>query len=230
MAKRLEKKLAQISGLRKEGPNPKALQTLATILAKDEGPAVARAADLVVEWALLDLQSALVDAFKRLLQGGQDADPQCWGKVALMRGLQDLGWSDPEVYRLGCHCVQMEPVWGGQEDSAPALRAQSALALSNCPGISYNQAINELVRLLADPAWTVRSAASKAVANLGDPQGAALLQLRALLGDDEPRVIGACLEGLLHLTQGEAVSFIRDFLLHPERYASRPTAFWPPPA
>jgi HEAT repeat protein len=110
----------------------------------------------------------------------------------------------------------MEPVWGGQEDSAPALRAQSALALSGCPGITYDQAINELVRLLVDPAWNVRVAATQAIANLGYPQGAPLLRLRALLGDAEPRVIGACLEGLLHLSQIEAVPFIQEFFNHPD--------------
>lgn len=216
MAKRLEKKLAQISELRKEEPNPKAIQILATILAKDEGAAVARAADLVVEWALFEQQPALAKAFERLLEGASKIGPQCWGKVALIRALQALGWHDPEIYRLGCRCVQLEPVWGGQEDSAPALRAQSALALSSCSGISYDQAINELVRLLADPAWNVRAGAAQAIANLGYPQGAPLLRLRALLGDAEPGVIGACLEGLLHLSHTEAVPFIQEFLDHPD--------------
>lgn len=216
MAKRLEQKLAQISALRKGEPDAAAIKILASILAKDEGAAVARVADLVVEWALFEQQPLLVKAFERLLEGGSDIDPQCWGKIALVKALQALGWHDPEVFRLGCRCVQMEPVWGGQEDSAPALRAQSALALSGCPGIPYDQAINELVRLLADPSWNVRVGAALAVANLGYPQGAALLRLRALLGDSEPRVIGACLEGLLHLSQIEAVPFIQEFLNHPD--------------
>ncbi len=216
MAKRLEQKLAQISALRKGEPNAAAIKILASILAKDEGAAVARVADLVVEWALFEQQPLLVKAFERLLEGGSDIDPQCWGKIALVKALQALGWHDPEVFRLGCRCVQMEPVWGGQEDSAPALRAQSALALSGCPGIPYDQAINELVRLLADPSWNVRVGAALAVANLGYPQGAPLLRLRALLGDSEPRVIGACLEGLLHLSQIEAVPFIQEFLNHPD--------------
>lgn len=212
MAKRLEQKLAQITELRKGESTPAAIKTLESILAKDEGAAVARAADLIVEWGLFDQQANLAQAFKRLLDGGSYADPQCWGKVALVKALQSLGWHDPEVYLLGCRCVQLEPVWGGQEDSAPSLRSLSALALADCPGVSYDRAIDELVRLLADSIWNVRAGAAQAVANLGYPQGAPLLKLRVLLGDPEPRVVGACLDGLLHLSKAEAVPFIRELL------------------
>lgn len=216
MARRLEQKLAQISELRKGQPTPAAIKTLESILAKDQGAAVARAADLIAEWALFDLQPALAGAFKRLLDRGTDNDPQCWGKVALVRALQGLGWHNPEVYLLGCRCVQMEPVWGGQEDSAPSLRALSALALVDCPGISYDHLMDELVRLLTDPAWNVRAGAAQAVANLGHPQAAPLLKLRVLLSDPEPRVIGACLDSLLHLSQAEAVPFIYKLMRHQE--------------
>lgn len=212
MSKRLETRLAQIAELRKGEPTPEATKTLQTILSKDQGAAVARAAELVAEWGLFDLQAALVQAFQRLREGGLDADPQCWGKVALVRALQSLGWHDPEVYILGCRTVQPEPVWGGQEDSAPALRALSAVALADCPGVRYDQATDVLVHLLTDPAWNVRAAAAKAIAQLGYPQSAPLLKLRVLLGDPEPRVIGACLDGLLHLSRAEAVPFVQELL------------------
>ncbi len=214
MARRLEQKLAQIAELRGGEPTPAAIKALESVLARDEGAAVARAADLMVEWGLFNQGPNLAQAFKRLLEGGTDADPQCWGKVALVKALQALGWHDPEVYLLGCRCMQMEPVWGGQEDSAPSLRSLSALALSDCPGVSYDRAVDELVRLLADPAWNVRAGAAQAVASLGYPQGAPLLKLRVLLGDAEPRVIGACLDGLLHLSRAEAVPFVQELLGH----------------
>jgi hypothetical protein len=214
VAKRLEQKLTQIANLRRGQPTRTTLQTLESILSREQGVVVARAADLVAEWGLLDQQPALAGAFKRLLEGGADTDPQCWGKLALVKALQTLGWPHPEVYLLGCRCVQMEPVWGGQEDSAPSLRALSALALADCPSVSNDQAMDELVRLLADPAWNVRAGAAQAVANLGYPYGAPLLKLRVLLGDPEPRVIGACLDGLLHLARAQAVPFIRELLSH----------------
>jgi len=214
VAKRLEQKLAQIAELRRGEPTSAAIKTLQSILAKDQGAAVARAAELMVEWGLFDQQAQLAQAFKRLLEGGTDADPQCWGKVALVKALQTLGWHDPEVYLLGCRCVQPEPVWGGQEDSAPSLRALSAQALAECPGVSYDRAIDVLVGLLADPAWNVRVGAAQAVARLGYPQGAPLLKLKVLVGDLEPRVIGACLEGLLHLARTEALPFLQELLGH----------------
>jgi hypothetical protein len=214
VAKRLEQKLAQIAELRRGEPTPAAIQTLQSIVAKDEGAAVARAAELMVEWGLFDQQAHLAQAFKRLLAGGAEADPQCWGKVALIKALRTLGWHDPEVYLLGCRCVQLEPVWGGQEDSAPSLRALSAQALAECPGVSYDRAIDALVILLADPAWNVRAGAAQAIASQGYPQGAPLLKLKVLLGDLEPRVVGACLEGLLHLARTEALPFLRELLGH----------------
>lgn len=216
MSKRLEARLAQIAELRRGEPTPEAIKTLQTILGKDQGAAVARAAELVAEWSLFDLQEALVQAFRRLRENGLERDPQCWGKLALIRALQSLGWHDPEVYTLGCRTVQPEPVWGGQEDSAPALRALSAIALADCPGIRYEQATDILVYLLTDPAWNVRAAAAKAIAQLGYPGGAPLLKLRVLLGDSEPRVMGACLDGLLHLTKADAVPFIQELLASPD--------------
>jgi len=215
MAKRLEQKLAQVAELRKGEPTPEGVKTLETLLAKEEGPVVARVAELAAEWGLFEIQKALVAAFARLKEGGSDLDPQCWGKLALINSLQSLGWPDADVYVSGCRTVQPEPVWGGQEDSAPALRAKSALALAECPGVSLERAVDVFVRLLADPAWNVRGAAAQAIAGLGYPQAAPLLKLRVLVGDLEPRVIGVCLDGLLHLTGKDAVPFVQEVLEPP---------------
>ncbi len=214
MAKRLEQRLAQVTELRKGEATSEALKTLEGFLSKEEGPVVARVAELMVEWGQFDQGSNLAQAFARLLQGGLNTDPQCWGKLALIKALQNLGWHDPQVYMLGCRCVQNEPVWGGQEDSAPALRAASAIALCECPAVRYEDAIDVLVHLLTDPAWNVRASAAAAIAQFGYPQGAPLLKLRVLLGDSEPRVIGACLDGLLHLSKTDAVPFIQEMLAH----------------
>ncbi|MBF6594513.1 MAG: HEAT repeat domain-containing protein [Thermaceae bacterium] len=215
MAKRLEQKLAQVTQLRKGEPTPEAAKKLETLLAKEDGPVIARVAELALEWGLFEIQKALVAAFERLKAGGSDLDPQCWGKLALINSLQSLGWPDADVYVSGCRTVQPEPVWGGQEDSAPALRAKSALALSGCAGISYERAVDVFVRLLADPAWNVRAAAAQAIAGFGYPQAAPLLKLRVLVGDSEPRVIGVCLDGLLHLTGKDAVPFVQELLEPP---------------
>jgi HEAT repeat protein len=109
----------------------------------------------------------------------------------------------------------MEAVWGGQEDSAPALRAKSALALAECPGVSLERATDVFVHLLTDPAWNVRAAAAQAIAGLGYAPSAALLKLRVLVGDPEPRVIGACLNGLLHPTGEDGIPFVQELLEHP---------------
>lgn len=214
MAKRLEQRLSQVAELRKGEPTPAAIQTLEGFLLKEDGPVVARVAELMVEWGLFDQGANLAQAFIRLLEAGMGKDAQCWGKLALVKALQALSWHDPEVYVLGCRSVQMEPVWGGQEDSATPLRAASAVALCECPGVRYETLLDVLVHLLADPAWNVRASAASAIAQVGYPQGAPLLKLRVLLGDTEPRVIGACLDGLLHLSKTEAIPFIQGLLAH----------------
>ncbi|MER3555360.1 MAG: hypothetical protein C4331_13720 [Meiothermus sp.] len=191
------------------------MKTLEAFLAKEEGPVVARVAELAAEWGLFELQKALVAAFERLKEGGSDLDPQCWGKLALIKALQSLGWPDADVYVSGCRTVQPEPVWGGKEDSAPALRAKSALALAECPGVSLERATDVLVRLLTDPAWNVRAGAAQAIAGLGYAPSASLLKLCVLVGDSEPRVIGVCLDGLLHLLGKEAVPFVQEVLETP---------------
>lgn len=215
MAKRLEHKLAQVAELRKGEATPEAVKTLEALLAKEEGMVVARVAELAAEWGLFEIQPALVTAFERLKNGGSDLDPQCWGKLALVNSLQSLGWHDADVYVSGCTVRQPEPVWGGQEDSAPALRAKSALALAECPGVSPQQATDVFVRLLTDPAWNVRAGAAQAIAGLGYAPSASLLKLRVLVGDSEPRVVGVCLDGLLHLSGKDAVPFVQEVLGHP---------------
>lgn len=215
MAKKLEQRLTQVAELRKGEATPQALKTLEAMLAKEEGPVVARVADLLVEWGLFEQAQNLAAAFRRLVEGGTAVDPQCWGKVALIKALKSLSYPHTDVYVLGCHCIQMEKVWGGEEDSAPSLRAISAIALAECPSVRYEEALDVFVGLLVDPAWNVRAAAASATAQMGYPHGAPVLKLKILTGDAEAKVIGACLDGLLHLGRTEAIPFIQSLSNHP---------------
>ena len=51
-----------------------------------------------------------------------------------------------------------------------------------------------------------------AISQLGRPEGALLLRLKALLGDNEPQVLGQCFLSLQSLTPKEAVPFLGKFL------------------
>jgi len=215
MAKRLEQHLAQLRELKQQGPTPQTLKALETFL-KEPGPVVARVAEIVSEWGAEGLLPGLAETFERLGQNGLEDDPQCWGKVAIIKSLRALGWHNPKVFILGCQTVQMEPVFAGKEDSATSLRAFSAMALAECPGVCYDQVIDVLVTLLADSGWNIRASAAKAIVQFGYPQAAPLLKLRVLVGDPEVRVIGACLDGLLALSKEQAVAYVRTLLSHPE--------------
>ena len=58
--------------------------------------------------------------------------------------------------------MQLEPVWGGMEDSAPPLRAAAVVALTRAEGAS---SLPLLVDALADPAKEVRTAAASEARN-----------------------------------------------------------------
>jgi HEAT repeat protein len=108
----------------------------------------------------------------------------------------------------------MEPVWGGQSDSAPTLRGACALALINCQ-LDDLSLLAQLTHGLADPAKPVRIDTAVAIAQLGRTEGALLLRLKTLLGDTEPEVLGQCFSSLLSLSPRESVQFIGEFLKAP---------------
>jgi HEAT repeat protein len=62
------------------------------------------------------------------------------------------------------------------------------------------------------PGKLVRIDAARAISQLGAPEGALILRLKALLGDPEPEVIGQCFTSLLSLEPSEAVGFLTQFL------------------
>jgi hypothetical protein len=216
--KRLEGQLAELRVLRLQEPSAANLAVLRRFLDK-EGLVVAGAANLVADWNAQALGPDLVMAAERLSADGPESDPQCHGKLAIIKALRQMAWPEPEVFMLGCRVVQMEAVWGGKEDSAAPLRAIAAHALAECAPATQDQVLDTLVDLLADPAWTVRAEAVRAIAYSGYTEAARLLRLKLRLGDSEPRVLGACLDGLLALEKDRAVALLAEYLVpgRPER-------------
>ncbi len=107
----------------------------------------------------------------------------------------------------------MEPVWGGQSDTAGALRGTCTQALVDCPGISDADLLTALLEPLTDKDKTVRMEAARAMAQVGGVSAALLLRLRALLGPalgdlDEPEVLGAVYSSLLSLDGPAAVPLV----------------------
>ena len=198
------KALEAIKDLRSQGPSDDTIATLGTTLQKADGFVVASAAILTAEWYALELSEDLVNTFHRLCKDGTDCDPQCWGKVALIKALTELAWQDAGVYLQGCRTIQMEPVRGGQEDSAAGVRMAAFHALVQLPRVPTNDLMTTLVDLLADDNASVRTEAARASIHCPFELVMPLLRLKIRLGDEDVRVLGSCFDALLVLEPNEA--------------------------
>lgn len=208
---KLERKLEEVARLREEGPSASAWVALERVLEKGPGLVVAKAAHLAAEWEASELGGGLVAAFDRLILGGYDLDAQCWGKVALLKALRQLEWPDYRVYARGCRVRQMEPVWGGREDSAASLRVLAFQGLADCLSAPEQVVLEALTDLLADPVGLVRADVARAAPSTGYLAAAYPLRLKVRLGEEDPRVLGACFDSLLALQRSDAVGFVAEY-------------------
>ena len=215
MSKRLEAQLAKVKALRYEEPTMGNLEHLRGFLKKGEGLVVAEAATIAADWNAEGLGADLVAAFDRLSEDGYEIDPQCYGKQAIIKALRQMAWGEPEIFMRACRLEQLEPVWGGKEDSAAPMRANAAHALTECTKASKEQVLGTLIDMLSDLAWTVRLEALRAIANSGYTEAPWLLRLKLRSGDIEPRVIGSCFDGLLGLEGADAIELIAEYLEPP---------------
>src|SRR6266566_3450965 len=111
--KKFEQELAALEELRARAGDPSVVDSLRKALVPD-----------------------LLAALDRFFLDPVKSDPQCWAKNALVQALATLGHEEAAVFVRGLRHIQMEPVWGGQEDTAAALRGNSALALVQCRDLS----------------------------------------------------------------------------------------------
>ena len=203
-----DRKLAALEELRSAAD---VVQPLRKALKDRNNYFVSKVAAIVAQRQLAELTPDVLAAMERFFQDPTKTDPQCWAKNALIKTLKDLGHRGPAVYLRGIEHIQMEPVWGGQADSAGTLRGACALALVEC-SLDALEILRYLGDRLADTEKTVRVDAALAIGQLGQPVGALLLRLKALIGDTEPEVVGQCFLSLLGLHAEEAIPFVGRFL------------------
>ena len=207
----IEAKIEQLSRLR-AGAAAEAVAPLRKALTDRVNLVVAKAATIAGELLLRELEPDLVRAFERLLEDPVKRDPQCWGKNAIAQALKELEHRESAMFLRGARHVQMEPVWGGQEDTASTLRGICLLALVACTDLKRQEILRHLVNALTEAAAPVRVDAARALAQMGGDECALLLRLKARMGDSEPSVTGQALEGLLALERKEALPFVAEFL------------------
>ena len=213
----IKKALQKVQDLRSQGPSEASLEAVLGLIQSQPGIVVASAASLAADWQAETLAPALRDAFERLSTDGPEDDPQCWGKVAIIKALHELAWQDASVYVQGCQSVQPEPVYGGQEDSAAPVRTASFQALVQLPVVATSTVMNTLADLLADSSAKVRAAAARASVYCPAELTQPLLRLKLRTGDAEPRVLGTCFDALLVLEPGsESVQLVFEYTHSPD--------------
>ena len=198
-------KSAMLSGT---GADKTAVEYLRKTLAHRNNFLVSKAARLAADAELIALLPEVLAAYDRFFIEAAKTDPQCWAKNALSKALVKLGHRSKDEYLRGMRHHQMEPVWGGQSDTAGALRGTCTHALVDCPGISDADLLTALLEPLTDSDKTVRMEGARAMAAVGGVSAALLLRLRALLGKDEPEVLGAVYSSLLSLDGASAIPLV----------------------
>jgi len=206
-----EQQLAALDALRQQPPEAR-VEPLRKALGQRNNFIVAKAADLVREGRLAQLTPELLVAFNRFFEDPAKTDPQCWAKNALSHALATLDHQDATTFLRGMHHIQLEAVWGGRSDTAGTLRATCALALIQCSGLTEADLLAHLVDLLGDKDKVVRVEVVRAIEQAGSTPAALLLRLRAVLGDDEPEVLGASYSGILRIEGARAIPWISRFL------------------
>lgn len=208
-----DKELAELEALSetlKTGPAPDVakVEHLRRALAHRNNFLVAKAAKLVADAELIDLLPEVLAAFDRFFVDAAKTDPQCWAKNALAKTLVKLEHHHKDAYLRGLRHHQMEGAWGGASDTAGALRSTCAHALVDCPGISDADLLTILLEPLTDSDKTVRMEAARAIGQVGGVSAALILRLRALLGKDEPEVLGAVYSSLLAVEGERAIPLV----------------------
>ena len=210
-----DKKIEAVESLRLTLESPARTGQLRKALKERNNFLVSKAAAVAAHLGEVRLIPDLVAAFDRFLADSLKSDPQCWAKNAIAKALKDLEYKESGVFLRGIVHVQLEPVWGGRQDSAAVLRGTCALALVGCR-MDDIEVLGHIGDLLADPEKPARIDAARAIAQLGRAEGVPLLRLKALCGDSEPEVSGECFVALLSLNAAQSVPFIARFLQSPD--------------
>ncbi|HEY7392884.1 MAG TPA: hypothetical protein VH640_30465 [Bryobacteraceae bacterium] len=210
-ALKVEQRLDALSRLR-DAPAEEAVAELRKALADRVNVVVAKAAKIAADRQFQALTPDLLQAYERLFEDAVKRDPQCWGKTALARALKDLGYSESAPFLRGLEQKQMEPVWGGEVDTAENLRGACLLALPQCPDLERGEALRRFVDGLTEKSPAIRQEAARGLGQMAGDEGALLLRLKARVGDESPQVIGQVFDSLLAIEGESALRFVANFL------------------
>ena len=205
----LDDKLAALRAMRGQELTAEQKAELRKRIGDRSNLVVAAAAALAAEIGLHELAGELDAAFDRFMANPLKDDKLCRAKIAIVEALDRMEHPDTGVYLKAAAHVQLEPVWGGTEDSAPPLRSAALVALARAEGV---HSLPVLVDAMADPARDVRIAAAVALGAVGGEAAGLVLRLKVRLGDRDPDVSSECLGGLLAVDATEYLPLVTEFL------------------
>jgi HEAT repeat protein len=211
MAKRksLQESLKEISELRRNPKDESTIEKLHQALEDKRNHVVAAAAGIIGEARIVEFEEVLVQTFHRFMVDPVKLDPGCVAKAAIAEALYRMDAYQEELFLQGVRHIQLEPVYGGREDTAAKLRVASAMGLV---GMGFYDAMVELAHLLADSELDARMGAIRAIANSRQDAGIPLLRYKALMGDEDPRVLLECFKALLAISPEPSLAFVGGFL------------------
>jgi HEAT repeat protein len=206
---RLEDTLELLNSLRGAALTDASQAILKKALTDASPHVVAKAAQIASELQALDLWQDIAGAFPRFMRDPLKSDKGCRAKTQIAQTLYDLGAPADTVFLQGIRHTQMEPVYGGREDSASLLRGACALGLVR---MAHPDAMIELADLLADKTPQARTLAARAIGYSQVPAGVPLLRYKAQIGDADSTVTAECLAALLKSQGARALPFVETFL------------------
>jgi HEAT repeat protein len=211
MAKRdtTQEALDRLRELEAEEPSDDGMGEIRAFLKHRVNHVAGRAAEVAEVWQAEALIPDLEQAFHRFLKNPVKTDPMCAAKLPMAKCLQKLDYASPDLLLVGVRHVQMEPVWGEPEDTAPGLRGACGRALA---AMHYPEAYLELARLLMDSEPEARRSAVDTLRWLAGPESELLLRTKVLAGDAELDIEASCLHALTAMEPERSLAFVAEYL------------------
>ncbi len=201
------------------------------------GERAARSGDRHAEDVREKAANVMIERYWSVKPDGKKLDPGCLVRIEIVRVLGE--WRVHQAADLffdAVETVQVERSGNGLEDVAIPLRAQAAAAIASVRPPGALLALSVLLfdddpRMEALPqdrpfrTVTVRKAAARSLAILGDPGGVAVLGVRLSRWADElPEVLVECMDALKALDEEAALKVIAPFLHGADAYLAASAA------
>jgi len=212
MAKRdaVQETLERLKSLEDGDPcSPETIAALRKALSSRAALVAGRAARIAGRHTLTALISDLSRAFDAFLSDPRHADRGCSAKLPIAEALDLLEHDDPGPFLAGVRHVQLEPGPRGEIDVAAPLRGRCVAALVR---LRHPEAHREVARLLFDRWPEARFGAARAAGFDGGKEAELLLRARVHAGDPDPRILGACLSGLLSIAPSSSLEIVKGSL------------------